>query len=455
MKKKAYLASEHYRERNYELDQCIMKFGTHAATLYRRPEAKKSSWFFRIFIREEKRHYRQSLRTTDLNQAKFLVTDKVIEILGKVQSGQRLLDVSLNDLHRQYQIHMDHQVENGQISPNTWKSHRYRLRLGLDFLKGLTKRYPTALNTRLSALDGELFNGYFDWRLSVTKGKGRTIRSDVVRDELLTIRKMFQYAKKEKLCGEKAIPSWDFIVETEAPRRKRLGPDDNRNFKKCLAQWAMLDTSIAGNEKATYHRMLTLCVIRLVEATGMRSGEVFGLKNSCLKRRGDDYIVSIQARTSKVRRSRDITVLADSFGDWFYRWQRHKDKDAYVFSPFDSGKTSCRDTFYHQYKSFRQELRKVNLDWYDLYHCRHVWVTHRIHAGEQLYKIAQAAGTSTKEIESTYSHVLTEVTTKEFNRKKVVARSDGSHEIILLDDFVSSHEMIDEIKATKKAQPKK
>jgi integrase len=407
VKKKTYLASKHYRERNYELDKCIVKFGTHAATLYRRPEAKKSSWFFRIFVREEKRHYRKSLRTTDLNQAKFLVTDKVIEILGKVQSGQRLLDVSLNDLHRQYQIHMDHQVEIGQISPNTWKSHRYRPRLGLEFLKSLEKRYPNALNTRLSALDGEMFNGYFDWRLSVTNGKGRTIRSDVVRDELLTIRKMFQYAKRERLCGAKAIPSWDFVVESESPRRQRLGPDDNRNFKKCLSKWAMLDGSIAGKEKATYNRMLTLCVIRLVEATGMRSGEVFGLKNSCLNKRGDDYIVSIQAKTSKVRRSRDITVLADSFGDWFYRWQRHKNYDEYVFSLFDSGKKSCRDTFYYQYKSLRQELQKVNLDWYDLYHCRHVWVTHRIHAGEQLYKIAQAAGTSTKEIESTYSHVLT------------------------------------------------
>ncbi len=454
MKKKAYLASEHYRERNYELDQCIVQFGTHAATLYRRPEVKKSSWFFRIFIREEKRHYRQSLRTTDLNQAKFLVTDKVIEILGKVKNGQRVLDVSLNDLHRQYQIHMDHQVEIGQMSSNTWKSHRYRLRLGLEFLKSLEKRYPNALNTRLSALDGEMFHGYFDWRLSVTKAKGRTIRSDVVRDELLTIRKMFQYAKDQKLCGVKAIPNWDFIVESEAPRRKRLGPDDHSKFKRCLFQWAMVDSSNSANEKTVYHRMLALCVIRLVEATGMRSGEVFGLKNECVTKKGDDYLVSIRAKTSKVRRSRDITVLADSFGDWFYRWQRHRNKDAYVFSPFDDGEISCRDIFYHQYKSFRQELKKVNLDWYDLYHCRHVWVTHRIHAGEQLYKIAQAAGTSTKEIESTYSQVLTEVTTKEFNKKKVIARPDGSHEVILLDGITAPLEMAVEIKATKNARSK-
>jgi len=92
----------------------------------------------------------------------------------------------------------------------------------LDFLKGLTKRCPSGLNTRLSALNGEVFNGYFDWRLSVTKGKGRTIRSDFVRDELLTIRKMFQYAKKEKRCGDKAIPSWDFIVERATRGRTPL-----------------------------------------------------------------------------------------------------------------------------------------------------------------------------------------------------------------------------------------
>jgi integrase len=299
-----------------------------------------------------------------------------------------------------------------------------------------------------------MFNGYFDWRLSAVKAKGRMIRSDVVRDELLTIRKMFQYAKKEKLCGEKALPNWDFIVESEAPRRRRLKPGDHSEFKKCLFQWAMVDSGNLANEKTVYHRMLAMNVIRLVEATGMRSGEVFGLKNWCVERKGDDFLLSIQAKTSKVRRSRDITVRADSFGDWFSRWQRHKDGDAYVFSPFDDGKTSSRDTFYHQYKSLRQELKKINLDWYDLYHCRHVWVTHRIHAGEQLYKIAQAAGTSTKEIESTYSHVLTEVTTKEFNKKRVIARSDGSHDVIFLDGTLS-HEMKDEMKAASRSQGEK
>lgn len=260
MKRKPYLASKDYGTRSYELEKVIMPFGTHSVTLYRRPEAKKSSWFFRIYIKEESRHYRKSLETADLNQARFLAQDKIVEILGKVKHGQRLLDITLNDLHRQYQVHMDREVEKSQISKNTWKSHRYRLRQGLEFLRSLTAVYPKALHTRLSHLDGEVYRGYLDWRLEGVKAKGRTIRRDVVRDELLTIRKMFQYGKREKLCGERAIPNWDFRVETEAPRRRRLKTGDRAKFNKCLGTWAMLDTIELGNWKTTYNRMLTLCV---------------------------------------------------------------------------------------------------------------------------------------------------------------------------------------------------
>lgn len=101
-----------------------------------------------------------------------------------------------------------------------------------------------------------------------------------------------------------------------------------------------------------------------------------------------------------------------------------------MFTPFDTGKTTCRDTFYHQYKSLRQKLKEKGLEWFDLYHSRHAWVTNRILAGEDIYQVAQAAGTSVAEIESTYSHVLTAETTRKFNSKRVEHHPDGSHEIV-------------------------
>jgi len=41
------------------------------------------------------------------------------------------------------------------------------------------------LQTRVSSLDGEIWNGYLEWRFAEAQSRGKTIRRDVVRDELL------------------------------------------------------------------------------------------------------------------------------------------------------------------------------------------------------------------------------------------------------------------------------
>lgn len=44
--------------------------------------------------------------------------------------------------------------------------------------------------------------------------------------------------------------------------------------------------------------------------------------------------------------------------------------------------------------------------------------------------VVQAAGTSVKEIEGTYSHVMTEMTTMMFNEKVLKMYEDGSFEFV-------------------------
>jgi len=111
---------------------------------------------------------------------------------------------------------------------------------------------------------------------------------------------------------------------------------------------------------------------------------------------------------------------------WIQQYQIHKGPSDFVFAPFDSGKKSARDIYYHNYKSLRIDLKEVGLEWFDTYHCRHWWVTNKLYAKEPIYFIAKAAGTSVKEIERTYSHVLTDLITKEFGKTRVAYRSDGT-----------------------------
>ena len=439
-KTRDYIAHRDYGTRGCEQDKEIIRFGRTKVTLYRRGDLESGSWFFRMHLKEEGRHFRKSLRTTDKSEALSRLHDEVISLLAKVQSGQRILAVSIKDLLRRYRKHLDEEVQAGQIAANTRKLNYYRVVTGTKFMSEVL---PAGLDTKVSALDGEIFKGYLAWRVAQRAAKhvGATIRRDVMRDELLAIRKMFLYARKEKLCTEKTIPVWDFVVEREAPIRRRMTREDYSSVNRCLRTWA----SEGRDERDSYHRSIVRAIFLVISNSGMRSGEVFGLKNNDLEihRTANECIITIRPETTKVRRGRKI-VLGASLGGrledtkpinylirWIDEWQRHKEPTDHVFAPYETGAKSVRGTYYHHYQALRTELEKISLEWFDTYHCRHFWITNRLLAEEPIHLVAKAAGTSTGEIEKTYSHVLTEMSTRRFGRKQVVYTEDGSWNIVL------------------------
>lgn len=423
MATKPYVAARDYGKRGSQKQKHVIEFADLSVTLYRRADIDNSSWFFRVHLKQEDRNYRKSLGTDDLATATKAAQREIIKLLAKVESGQRVLALALKDLLRQFSLYCEKLVEQDQISKNTWKAQRYRLRLGLDFLR---TKYPAGLNTKISDVDGEVFRGYLDWRLEQVKAKEKTIRRDVVRDELLTIRKMFIFAQNEKMCAARSLPNWDFQVEKSGPRRRRINITQYMQFQTALLEWS----KNAHDKQSWYNRSLTVQICFMVSMSGLRSGEAFGLRNKDVQMRGEECLITVRPETSKVRRSREVVMLTTLFKFWWDK-RLHKEPNDHVFAPMDGGKKSARDTFYHQYSRLRLDLAKVDLEWFDLYHCRHWWITNRLLAEEPIHLVAQAAGTSVKEIESTYSHVMTEITTRGFNKKRVVYQPDGTFKVIV------------------------
>lgn len=434
---KPYNAALDYGTRSSERNKQIIPFGNRKATIYRRGDLENSSWFYRIYIREEKRHYRKSLKTTDRREAIQFAQDELVSILAKIRTGERILAISLQDLCRRYAMHQEQLVRDGTIAPKTLALNRFRLKLGCEFLK---EKLPAGMETKVSALDGNLFEQYLPWRQAkaARKREGGTIRRDVVRDELLSIRKMFHYARRERLCTDRSVPSWNFTVEKEGPKRRRITIKEFSAVIDCLLAW--IEDAAEHSDREQYRRLLLMSIVRVVSYTGMRSGEVFGLKNSDVEMRESkaECVITIRAKTSKVRRERRVTIYGvrvsrqkvNPLIDWLLDWQRHKAPDDYVFSPYESGATPGRDYYYHAYKLFRKQLKKIGLEWFDTYHFRHHWITTRLLAGESIHSIANAAGTSVAEIESTYSHVLTEMITSKFSEREVRWKPDWSFDVV-------------------------
>jgi integrase len=438
-KPRPYNAKTDYGKRQAERDQQPIVVGIYKGTIYRRPDVSQSSWFLRFHLKAERRHYRKSLRTTNLTEARERATTELVQLLAKVASGQRILSISLRELLKRFSLHLEQQVAAGTLAARTLVSQHYRLNLGRKFL---TERLPAGLDSTISSLDGTVFEGYLEWRLAkaARDRKNGTIRRDVVRDELLVIRKMFRYARKERLCTDRSIPVWNFIVERQGPQRARITHKNFMDFTACLSTWSREGT----NAKDRFHRTLVLSLVVVVANTGMRSGEVFGLRNKDVEVRpgANECVITIRPETSKVRQGRRITItgLARSrsnptrgfnvLSNWIERHQRHKGPNDFVYSPYESGTTSARDVFYHKYTSLRTKLKQIGLEWFDLYHCRHLWITDRLLAGESMHLVARAAGTSTAQIDKTYSHVSTELATREFAKRSLQLLPDGSLKVI-------------------------
>ncbi len=436
-----------YGTRGAVRDKETVPFGAYRASIYRRADVGSSSYFMRLYLKDEGRYYRKSLGTKDRREARERATTELVQLLAKLQTGQRILAISLADLKRRFAIEQGKRVSDGRLAANTQRAHHYRIENGIKFLREKLQK-DNILDTRLSAIDGSVFRDYLAWRLEGAAAANRTVRRDVVRDELLTIRQMFLYAKKERWCTDKTVPNWDFTVEKEPPSRERMTQRNYTDVINVLRSWA----AEAKSEKDVYNRRMLQHFILLISNTGMRSGEAFGLKNRDIEmhRTRQECVITIRPETSKVRRGRKIVLLASVGGRventkpinylirWIDQYQRHKKPSDFVFATYaNKGRKNpasgsvlhptAGDVIYKGYGALRKKLADLQLDWFDPYHCRHFYITNRLLAEEPIHIVAKVCGTSVKEIEATYSHVLTEIASRNFGKKRVVYDKEGGY----------------------------
>jgi hypothetical protein len=57
-------------------------------------------------------------------------------------------------------------------------------------------------------------------------------------------------------------------------------------------------------------------------------------------------------------------------------------------------------------------LRKSNLEFFDLYHCRHIYISYRLLDEKNPYMVAKAVGTSVAQIEKTYDQIQAELASR-------------------------------------------
>jgi hypothetical protein len=148
--------------------------------VYRTPPSG-DVWQMRCWIREEKKYFRRSLRTRDLNKAIEAARDLYYDTRARVRHGERLFPVTISTIVQRYLTARLADVERGYITAGRWKTIETHLKHLVSFLG------PKTVSKHLHS---RTFEQYFLFR----KRERGTISNTTLINERATITALYKFA---------------------------------------------------------------------------------------------------------------------------------------------------------------------------------------------------------------------------------------------------------------------
>lgn len=380
----------------------------------------------RIYLPDERRYVRKSLRTRNLEDAKRAAHDLYVGVQAKVLKGEKLFSITAEELRDRWLEKQSELVEGGVLSRGRYSNMRTFTKHYLEFV---------GAKERIQNIDQKRFEGYRAFRQS----QKSDIRLDVVLNESVTIKQMYNWARREGLIRSNYECDFGRIkVDKNALRRDVVTVEDYKALTAVARLWYK-DTK---DEEEVYYRKAIRDFIVIQANSGLRTGELLTLQWRDVEiRRGSDRgdstaQVTVQREKTKVRQKRTIICRR---GDVFQRrmeYGQFTDADDYVFCNFGQRKQLTTTNLYDYFSDLKKVVKAKHESFdsnMDLYSLRHFYITNHLSTGRlSPYDLAKYCGTSLRQLEKTYDHVKqAEVSQKILSNK---FKFDENNQIVLDDD---------------------
>jgi integrase len=409
----------------------ILVFGQYKVRLFQRRDQPSNYWFMRVQV--EGRPYKRSLKTCVLELAREAASQEMIEILAKLKAGQKVFPTSLKQARDEYLVDQQKRVTRDKRSKFTIRKITQRVDRAMEFLKD-NEKLPSAA---IDSIEGKFWQQYIDWRLKPMPD----IRRDGINDELVTIRAWFEWCQGKGWCSQSNIPQWELELEKQQATRDKIPAEQITEARRLMAHWyrGIPDSFLK------LKRTMVYAVFNTMLFGAFRTGEILQVQYKELKISEKEIVVTVRDTTSKVRKTRQVPLVGDA-SIWLFDWINLRtdwQPDDLVFSTLltPPDKTAdnwqqkvianIRQVFYREFGQLRKDvLIPAGLGEVEAYHARHYCITNWLLAGHSIHLVAKVAGTSVAQIEKTYSGIIEIVIGREFARKTLVHKADGSFEVL-------------------------
>lgn len=382
---------------------------------------------FQMWISEEGKYVRRSLKTRDKEIAIDRAQAEFIRYKAKIQNGEKVFSLLASELREKYLEYVQTLVNTKQISDGRASNIRTYTKHWLSFV---------GKETRIHDVDRKKHREYLQWRQSRVKN----ITTTVVVNESITIKQMYKWAIDSGFVTQKHFPDYGPMkAEKNEVRREGYALPDYIRLTEVAKFWynEIKPTSPKAEEEIYYRRSVRDFIV-LMARYGFRTGELLLTKFKDVKiHDGEEFAtVYIPAENTKVRVAR--TVIGRR-GDVFARrikYCKHHDPEDYVFSHYVRRGKTMRDPLYEYYNLLKDAVKAKYSDFddtKDLYSLRHFWITMQLQVAKvDIHKIARYAGTSIIQIQRHYDNVKDRDISAQINAYKI--KFDEKNNDFLIDN---------------------
>ncbi len=358
-----------------------------------------------MYVKEEKRYIRKSLRTRDKEIAIASAQKEFIFYQAKIMNGEKLFSITANELRNKYLEYIEKQVKEKQLSIGRQTN-----------IKTYTKHYLNFVgkNTKILNIDKKEFQKYRSYRQS----KKSDIRMSVVQNESITIKQMYKFAKNEGFINQNyELDFGKLKVDKNESSRIAYEVSDYKKLISVAMFWykKVSDVHVKRNEEI-YYRKTIRDFILLMGNYGFRTQELRLIKWKDVVIHNDETVtITIRKENAKTKKERKVRGRRS---DIFIRrkiYSNFTDSDSFVFSRFDRDEEISKTILYDYYNSLMKEVKEKYKDFQeqDLYSLRHFFITsHLIASKISVYDLAKYCGTSLQQISNTYDNVKMEEISK-------------------------------------------
>jgi integrase len=364
-------------------------------------------WQFRMWISEEGKYIRKSLRTRDYESAVERAEKIVFETMSDIKTGRRIFGLTIDELCDEYIKWRREDVSVGNITSG-------RLITIQSQLKHLVK-YKSG-DLKISELDRNSLYDYANWRKKTKEGT----RDVTIRNEQATFNHMMNMAWRNGLSH---FDKFNFRVmrinqDVEVQRRGIFDLDEYDRLVRFMRKYVSRENCV--DDYIRDERLMVRDCVLIASNTMLRVGELWNLKWGDIKRieqvvdsnaRTMKLVhIRVRAETSKVRKSRQVVSRGGEYFSRLKERSRYTDDDDWVFASVNGQSKISKQKWYNHWKELMIgtgiDYRKRNITWYSL---RHFGITCRLRAGVSHFDISKLAGTSVANIEKHYGHIDTQM----------------------------------------------